>query len=186
MYDSSPVAPLLQAAADGSEAAWRTIMDRYSPLVSAVCRGCGITGDDVNDVAASVWLRLVGKLGTIREPEALPGWLRTTARHESFMLLRHRKRQIPTDGTLLTGAIDPELDAALIREERTAAARQAFTHLPPRDMQLLTMLFADPPRPYKEISLALGIAVGAIGPTRARCLARARHTPAIAALRSDR
>lgn len=91
-------------------------------------------------------------------------------------------RQVPTASTLLTDAIDPEMDAALIREERIAAARQAFTELPPRDMQLLTMLFADPPMPYKEISLAMGIPVGAIGPTRARCLARARKVPAIAAL----
>ena len=85
---------------------------------------------DVNDVIASVWLRLVDNLGTIREPEALPGWLRTTTRHESFKVLRHRNRQIPTDDAHLFGAIDPEHDAALIREERTVAARQAFTRLP--------------------------------------------------------
>ncbi len=44
------------------------------------------------------------------------------------------------------------------------------------------MLFSDPPKTYKEISTALGIPVGAIGPTRARCLARARRIPTIAAL----
>jgi hypothetical protein len=40
--------------------------------------------------------------------------------------------------------------------------------------------------PYKEISSVLGIPVGAIGPTRARCLARARLTPAVAALMAER
>jgi hypothetical protein len=44
------------------------------------------------------------------------------------------------------------------------------------------MLIADPPVSYAEISACLGIAVGSIGPIRARCLDRLRRHPAIAAL----
>jgi hypothetical protein len=46
----------------------------------------------------------------------------------------------------------------------------------------MAMLAADPPVPYAEISARLGIPVGSIGPTRACCLDRLRHYPAIAAL----
>jgi hypothetical protein len=44
------------------------------------------------------------------------------------------------------------------------------------------MLAADPPLPYAEISVRLGIPVGSIGPTRRRCLDKLRRHPAIAAL----
>jgi hypothetical protein len=47
------------------------------------------------------------------------------------------------------------------------------------------MLFSDPPATYTEISSSLGIPLGAIGPTRQRCLARARRIPSIAALLTD-
>jgi RNA polymerase sigma factor (sigma-70 family) len=182
MHYDSPIAPLLESAVQRMESAWQEIVARFSPLVLVVCRDYGLSGVDIEDVAGSVWLRLVANVPRIREPEALPGWLRTTIRHECLMLLRHKNRQIPTDSTLFGGVVEPEIDAFLIGEERRAAARDAVARLSGRDRELLSMLFSDPPRPYQEISSTLGIPVGAIGPTRARCLARARRTPAVAAL----
>ena len=68
--------------------------------------------------------------------------------------------------------------------ERYAALREAFTHLSPRDQQLIALLIEDPPVPYAEISARLGIPVGSIGPNRRRCLDKLRHHPAIAKLTS--
>jgi RNA polymerase sigma factor (sigma-70 family) len=181
MYHESP-APLLENAARGAEWAWRDIVDRYSALVSSVCRHYRIRGADAEDVSGAVWLNLVTHLTHIRDAEALPGWLRTTTRHECLRLLRHRNRQIPTDSAMIGDPADPDFDAALIGEERRVAARHAFTQLPSRDQRLLSMLMCDPPRSYREISAPLGIPVGSIGPSRARCLARARRAPAVAAL----
>jgi len=75
-------------------------------------------------------------------------------------------------------AVEHELLAA----ERHAALREAFTHLPLEGQRLIVMLVADPPVPYAEISIRLGIPIGSIGPTRSRCLDRMRRYPAIAAL----
>jgi RNA polymerase sigma factor (sigma-70 family) len=183
-YDS-PVAPLLESAAQGTESAWHEIIERFEPLVLAICRRHGIWDADAQDVGASVWLRLVTNLKNIRQPEALPGWLRSTTQRECLMLLQHRHRQIPIDGTLIGEVVEPEFDADLINRERREAAHRAIAKLPRRDQELLSMLFADPPKTYKEISTTLGIPIGAIGPTRARCLARARRIPAIAALHTD-
>jgi RNA polymerase sigma factor (sigma-70 family) len=164
------------------ESAWREIVNRFSPLIFSVCHRYGINGVDIQDVAGEVWLRLLANATTIRDPNALPGWLLTTTRNECLALLRTRDRQIPTDTDLMGEPCQPEIDADLIGEERRHAAREALTRLSQRDRQLLSMLFSDPPMPYKEISSTLGIPVGAIGPTRARCLTRVRRTPAIAAL----
>ena len=53
--------------------------------------------------------------------------------------------------------------------------------------ELLSMLMSQPPVPYTDISAKLAMPVGAIGPTRARCLDKLRRTPTVAALiRSER
>ena len=41
--------------------------------------------------------------------------------------------------------------------------------------QLITMLFADPPPSYAEISASLAVPVGSIGPTRCRLLDKLRR-----------
>jgi DNA-directed RNA polymerase specialized sigma24 family protein len=70
----------------------------------------------------------------------------------------------------------------LLLAERHAALREAFSHLSSGDQQLITMLIADPPVSYAEISARLGIAVGSIGPNRGRCIEKLRRYPAIMAL----
>jgi RNA polymerase sigma factor (sigma-70 family) len=180
MHDS-PV-PLLENAARGAEWAWRDIVDRYSSLVWSVCAQFRLGSADTQDVSGAVWLRLVANLARIREPEALPGWLRTTTRHECLRLLRHRNRLVDADAAEFAESADPAPDTTVIGAERLVAARRACAQLSRRDRQLLDLLFCDPPKSYREISATLGIPVGSIGPSRARCLARVRSTPAIAAL----
>lgn len=43
------------------------------------------------------------------------------------------------------------------------------------------MLHAEPQHSYQEISTALGMAAGSIGPTRARCIEKLRQTDAVRA-----
>src|SRR5262249_40772630 len=45
-----------------------------------------------------------------------------------------------------------------------------------------SLLLQAPPMPYAQISVRLGIPVGSIGPSRARCLEKLRQHPALAAL----
>jgi RNA polymerase sigma factor (sigma-70 family) len=181
MQDDS-TAPLLENAARGAEWAWRDLVARYSSLIHSVCRQYRIGDADAQDISGAVWLRLVTNLAQIREPEALPGWLRTTTRHECLRLLRHRSRLVVADAEMFAESADPAPDATVIGAERLLAARKACAQLPRRDRQLLALLFCDPPKSYREISATLGIPVGSIGPSRARCLARVRSTPVIAAL----
>ncbi|HEU5471613.1 MAG TPA: sigma-70 family RNA polymerase sigma factor [Actinophytocola sp.] len=181
MRKDMPVATLLENAACGMNSAWQEIMRRYAALVSAVCRQHGIGGADADDVAGNVWLRLVTNLDTIREPQALPGWLRTTTRRECLSLLRERHREIPDDEEFPDLAAPPA-DASLLGTERRTAMLAAVRTLPERDRRLLALLYSDPPTPYTVISSRLGMPIGAIGPTRQRCLARVRRSAAIAAL----
>lgn len=184
MRYESPVAALLESAAAGVESAWREIIARYSPLVTAMCRRYGVWGHDAEDVCGNVWLRLVANLSRIREPKALPKWLMTTTQRECVTLRREKERQIPQE--TIDQAAPARVETALLDVERGDAVRGAIAGLSDRDRDLLALLFCEPPMPYTAISSVLGMPVGAIGPTRQRCLARVRKVPSIAALHGHR
>jgi RNA polymerase sigma factor (sigma-70 family) len=182
MRDDPTLVALVERARAGKQAAWDSLVARYAPLVYGICRRFRLQDADTEDVGAAVWLRLVERLATIREPAALPGWITTTTRNECLRVLRARQRVVPTESDERRPDDGPGFDEWLLAQERAVALRAAFAGLPERCRRLLTLLFADPPTPYTEVSADLGIAVGAIGPNRQRCLERLRRAPAMAPL----
>ena len=186
MRDDPVVIDLMIRTRNGDKQAWDALVERYAPLIWSICRRHRLADVDANDVAQGVWLQLVDQLDKVRDPAALPGWLATTTRRECVRVLR------AVCGPHVAGyALDAEtisddqaqmVEQQVLMAERHVALREAFTHLPPCDQQLIALLIQDPPVPYAEISARLGIPVGSIGPTRGRCLDRLRRYPAIAAL----
>lgn len=178
--DPSDVALLVAAAEQGDEGAWGEIVDRYTPLVVTVGLRYRVAPGELQDIAQTVWLRLVEHLCDLHEPRALPRWLITTAKREALRSVMVSTRVQPTDPQDETWesrlVSEDDLDAGLVRSEQHAALLTWFTALSTRQQQLLTLLAEDPPVPYAEISSRTGIPIGAIGPTRARALARLRCT----------
>jgi RNA polymerase sigma factor (sigma-70 family) len=186
MRDDPTVIALVARVSGGDGDAWNELVERYSPLVWSICLRYQLSRPDIDDVGQSVWLLLVEQIGKLREPAALPGWLATTTKRECLRVLRVAQRhdhsglppedQMPADPD--AGMIEEEVIAA----ERQAAFRAAFADLPRLCHDLLSMLISDPPHAYAEISATLGIAMGSIGPMRARCLERLRRSPRLAAV----
>lgn len=164
---------LIARVAAGERAAWDEVVERYAGLVWAVARAQGLGAAEAADVSQLTWLRLLEHASSLRQPARVGSWLATTARREAQQLRRLRRREIPVaDDTSLDRPDRAGLatDTELLRAERDAALRAAFVTLPDRCRQLLRLLVADPPMSYAEISAALPMPVGSIGPTRARCL----------------
>ena len=174
------LAELVRAAAAGDQSAWNAIVERFSSLVWATARSHRLSPDDASDVAQTTWLRLVEHLDRIREPERLGAWLATTARHESLRVIRRGKREDPTDEVELFEAPTDEMaDRLLVDPARDTALWRAFAGLSERCKSLLRMLVSDEEPSYEEIGAALGMPIGAIGPTRMRCLERLRGSLAL-------
>jgi len=169
------IAHIVGIAASGDEAAWNRLVERYSSLLWAIARAHRLSNADAADVVQTTWLRCVEHLPAIRNPNALGAWLATTARRESLKVLRGAARV----------QASPELDAvvdsrlgpadALLLDERDASLWRAFERLPSHDRSLLRVLMADPAPSYEEVSAALGMPIGSIGPTRGRALERLRR-----------
>ncbi|MGD0066131.1 MAG: sigma-70 family RNA polymerase sigma factor [Streptosporangiaceae bacterium] len=182
MRDDPDVVALVTRAAGSDQGAWNELVERYAPLVWAICNRYRLSNHDIEDVGQNVWLALVEQLGKLRQPAALPGWLATTTRHECLRVVTTAKRL----GNRLDEAAefvdDAVIDEEILRAERDAGLRAAFAELPPHCRQLMGMLISDPPHTYAEISATLGIPMGSIGPQRARCLDRLRRSDTLIAL----
>lgn len=178
------VGVLVRAAASGDSAAWKAIVERFSGLVWAITRGYRLSAADAADVFQTTWLRLAEHLDRLANPERVGAWLATTARRESLRIARTSTRTVPADDTTLVGLghvehHSPEqevLDAeqAMLDSERARQLWRAFRELSARCQQLLRVLMATPAPSYAEVGAALGMPVGSIGPSRARCLDRLR------------
>ena len=178
---------LVAAAAAGDSAAWDALVNQYSGLLWSIARGFRLSSADAGDAVQTTWLRLVENLDRIEDPAKLPGWLATTVRRECIRLLKRGGRErLSADDDLpdLADPADP-LDTHLLTEERDAALWVAFGRLPERCRVLLRALMVSPPSSYAEISAALGLPIGGIGPTRGRCLDQLRQIAAADALLSD-
>jgi RNA polymerase sigma factor (sigma-70 family) len=168
------VTALVDAAAAGEQDAWAEIVDRYLPLVWSIVRAHRLEHAAAEDVNQTVWLRLVEHLGRLREPEALPGWLASTTRHEC---LRVGKRQLETSLTWEALEALPDehaTDEPVLADERSRIVGAELARLSEKCRALLRVFAYSPDTAYADISEALGMPVGSIGPTRSRCLDRLR------------
>ncbi|MEU4226550.1 sigma-70 family RNA polymerase sigma factor [Nonomuraea sp. NPDC026600] len=176
-------AALVRAAADGDAGAWKELYQRHSGLVWAVARAYLVNGSDAQDVCQTTWFRLAEHLTRLRDPDKVGAWLASTARHEALRVIRASGRATPvSDMELLGMDIDErspehlilEAEEAIADAERALVMWGAFEELSDRCRRLLRLLIASPRPTYQEIASGLGIAVGSIGPIRARCLQRLR------------
>ena len=172
---------MIRAANGGDDQAWSAIVDRFAGLVWSIARAHRLAPAEAADVAQTTWLRLVENLDRITEPERLGAWLATTTRRECLRHIRLRSRELPTgeDG-LFEAPSDDGAEQRLITRERTAAVRRAFRRISDRCQALLRLLAAPQELSYEEIAAALDMPIGAIGPTRARCLDQLRRAPELA------
>lgn len=178
MDEPSGLTELVIAASAGDAGAWNAIVERFSSLLWSVARAHRLSGEDCADVVQNTWLRLLDHLDRIEQPEALPGWLSTTARNECLSTLRRRGRDVLVrDDDLAPDVADVEaaaLDAALLEDERDVQLWACFGKLSERCQRLLRVLMACDRPNYTEVSASLGMPIGSIGPTRMRCLSTLR------------
>jgi RNA polymerase sigma factor (sigma-70 family) len=175
-YES--IAILVQRAREADSGAWEELVARFGGMIAATGRRYRLTPSDVAELQQTTWLRLVENLHRIEQPERVGGWLATTARRESLQLLKRAAKYHSGADQMLANMPDrhlPEPDARPIAEESGLVLRAAWERLRPRCQELLSLLIAEDPLGYKDLSQLLQMPVGSIGPTRARCLEHLRR-----------
>ena len=166
---------LVAAANEGDTAAFRRLVVQYEVLVRNTALRWG-AGADTDDLVQETWLRLWLHLDRLRQPAALPAWLCKTVRNLCHTRARRlgRARQLPlepeqTGDTVPPDTLDPCMEHVVASNEADVLHR-ALARLSDRDRQLARFVMDQ--RSYGEISRALDMPMGSIGPTRERMLRR--------------
>jgi RNA polymerase sigma factor (sigma-70 family) len=168
--DTSSDAGMLAACLAGDERAWTMLVERYSRLVYSIALKSGLGEHDAADVVQNVFTIVLRRLESLQHPDRFTAWLITTTHRESW---RYRKTQRELSFEDGVDPIDPDpaAETLVVAWEHASLTHQALQQVGERCRRLLTMLFLREDRPgYEEIAADLGIAVGSIGPIRARCL----------------
>jgi RNA polymerase sigma factor (sigma-70 family) len=171
------VTALVEAARAGDRRAWDDLFNRYVSLLWSIALRHGLHENDSADVVQSTWLRLLEHIHDIRDSARIGAWLATTAQREALRCVAQRRRLVLSDDDGMFDGPDRLLapvDEAMIAREQAVVAMAALAALPPAWRSLVELLTQDPPLTYEEIGADLGLPVGSIGPTRARCVRRMR------------
>jgi RNA polymerase sigma factor (sigma-70 family) len=177
----------LAGAAAGDRAAWDALVDRYTGMLWSIARAHRLGDHDSGDVIQTTWLRLLDNLDRIEDPDRVGGWLATTARRECLHVLRRTKREPALDVIELLAPVSTQdsVDDGVLRDERDSLLWTVFDTLSDACRRLLRVMIADPAPSYAEISEALDMPIGSIGPTRQRCLAALRVQAVAAGITMD-
>jgi RNA polymerase sigma factor (sigma-70 family) len=170
---STRLSTALARARGGETNALDEVVRDLNPLLWHVARSQGLNVTEAADVVQTAWLELVGRLDAIRTPAALSGWLITVTKREAWRVSRRGRRLADTE-MAEPPAPDAEVDGRLLSDERDQALWRCFRLLSDRCQALLRVV-ANVERPdYRQISEAMGMPVGSVGPTRGRCLTKLR------------
>jgi RNA polymerase sigma factor (sigma-70 family) len=179
---------LVERCRRGDAQAWAALVKRYQRLVYAVVTRAGFDEHGAADVFQTVFSRLVEHLPRLEQPDRLQAWIVTTAKREVLRALTLRQRNVSLtrheDGADEGPDIEQSLaDEAPLAEQQLESLQQlhllrlGLDRLDERCRELLLMLFRDEDErlPYDEVARCMGMPVGSLGPTRARCLDKLRR-----------
>ncbi|MDX2201101.1 MAG: sigma-70 family RNA polymerase sigma factor [Phycisphaerae bacterium] len=161
---------LVQACLAGEAGAWDVLVERYGRLVYSIPTRLGLGESDADDVFQSVMSIVLRYLPSLRDEARLSAWLIRTTYRESWRQAKEAKRrrgQALDDSWADSGT---PTDTQVVRLERQQQVRQAMDQLDERCARLIRAFFFDTTTAsYEEIAAELGMPVGSVGPTRARC-----------------
>ncbi len=177
-------AALVARCRQGEAAAWSALVQRHQRLVYAIVMRMGLDAHSAADVFQTVFSRLVQHLPRIADPERLQGWIAVTAKREALLQLRRGRRTVSMsrdsdddEGNDWDFADDSPLPGDALDElQQLDRLRHALDRLDERSRTLLLLLFRadDDKIAYDEVARQMGMSIGSIGPTRARCLEKLR------------
>lgn len=173
-------ARLVARCIEGDAKAWEALVRRHERLVYAIGRSYRLSDDDLADVFQEVFTALHKGLPRMRDGRTLVRWLSSTSERitRTTALSRRkataREEHDPTRLNRITDGTE-EIGTDLERLESQHRMRLALSGLSERCKRLIHALYYEDPTPaYSELSQRLGVPIGSLGPTRARCMERLR------------
>lgn len=166
---------VVASAREGDADAFAEVVDEFTPTVRAVAFGlCGVA-ELASDIAQEVFTTAFEKIGSLRDPAALPGWLVALTRSAA-------RRARPRPERLDAPSRSPAVDEEVVGSDEARRVRAAVEALPPAQrLPIALHYFAG--CPLSEIAELCDVPLSTVKKRMRSARARMRqmHTEPIAA-----
>ncbi len=159
----TPVAELVLEAQAGDRAALGEMARRYHGVVyGTAMRRLGHDGE-AQELAQEVFVQVLRKIGQLRQPECLGGWLRSITNRLALNRLARAKAEISTENSLLEAGGDGGETplSAVLRSERQSQVRAGLDRLGELDRETLMAFYVEG-QSLVEMSTAFDSPIGTI------------------------
>jgi RNA polymerase sigma factor (sigma-70 family) len=173
---------LIRRCRQGSAGAWHQVLNRYERLVYSIALRYGLSRDDAADVAQTTFTILLQSIDTLPDDSRLGPWLATVARRHTWRFMKRNQRETASEHLE-----DVDIAESVILLGKSAADSiehwelsdwldAGLSQISERCRKLLLALYFQPEQSsYAEVAEQMGMPLGSIGPTRARCLKRLKQ-----------
>jgi RNA polymerase sigma-70 factor, ECF subfamily len=151
---------LVVRAQAGDEAAFRELVERYSPRLRYFLRKLLASEDAAEDALQDVWLDVVRHLSRLADPQALVAWLYRIARDRAFGRLRKSGRfeQLQDESAVIDAAAPNDGDFS---PEDAARIHAALDRLAAEHREVLVLRFLEE-MTYDQIARVVGCQLGTV------------------------
>jgi RNA polymerase sigma-70 factor (ECF subfamily) len=152
-------ASLVRCALGGDAASLSTLLDRYRASLYARALASLARPEDAADAVQETFVIALTRLGQLRDPGAVGGWLHAIMRSVCAMELRRPARRV------MAGELDRDVPSAQDAVEQLALRDWVWAALEdlPEPLRLVTMLrFFGPGHSYAAIAQLCGVPVGTV------------------------
>ena len=171
------LAVIVRSAGDGDEAAWKTLVEAYSPRVFALVRAQCRDEELAEEITQSTFCTIATKLADYDEVGRFESWLMRIAMNRLRDEMRRRKRHArpASESTLvgLAGEVDPP-DRADERGLPEGDLRTAIERLPDADREILYLRHVGG-LSFKQLAEALKTPMGTLLARHHRALKKVRE-----------
>ena len=150
---------LVRRCQQGDRAAFEELFGQFHPRLKYYVRRLDGARDHAEDILQNVWLKVIRKIGSLKNPQAFVAWLYTIARREVYGRGRSKDPFVElTDEHLeqVAGNGEVSFDA-----EDAARIHRALARLKPGHREILTLSFLEE-LSHREIAQVLGVNSGTV------------------------
>jgi RNA polymerase sigma factor (sigma-70 family) len=168
--------------ASGDERAWAGFCRTQGQLIHAAGHKVGLSAEEREDLLQNTCIVCYHSIDRLRDPDRLGAWVYRIAYRQALEIVRKRTPTVPIEDEtgrsildMIPSGEDGE-DEVLEAYERSQQVLGVIAGVGQRCRSLLEALYLAAEVPaYEDLSRELGMPIGSIGPTRARCLDRVRR-----------
>ena len=150
---------LVRRCQRGERAAFEEMFRQFQPRLRYYVRRLDTVGDREDDTLQDIWVKVVRKIGSLKDPEAFVAWLYAIARHETYSRARIKDPFVELTDEHLECVT--EHDEPVFTDEDATRIHEALGKLKAHHRETLTLSFLED-FSHKQIAEILGVSPGTV------------------------